>query len=402
MRLHQDIDLGYCTNIHRGETWTETFEGLRQYTDRVREEVAPARPYGIGLRLSNEASIELTESRAAREQFRAWLEEHDSYLYTINGFPFGKFHGSRVKEQVYVPDWAAPERLEYTLRLFRLLDDLAPSGQEISVSTLPGSFKEFIREENEADHRGRMHDNLRRCAQEIESIREASGRDIHLGMEPEPLGLFETSAETVEFFEGLLEGESVSSKERILSGIGVNYDTCHLAIEYEEPADAIGRIREAGIRISKVHLSSALRLEPDADSVGRLESFHDEVYLHQVVVRSGDKIVERFRDLPDAVEWFGRNADSPGDEWRVHFHVPIHAQPERVFSDTRDHIAGLLDLIAQDPGWCRHFEMETYTWEVLPESLRAHDVVEQITREYQYCMSEFERVGIRTSDPRVD
>ena len=32
MRLDHDIHLGYCTNIHRGETWEETWRGLRENT----------------------------------------------------------------------------------------------------------------------------------------------------------------------------------------------------------------------------------------------------------------------------------------------------------------------------------------------------------------------------------
>ncbi|MCP5551761.1 MAG: hypothetical protein H7A53_12805, partial [Akkermansiaceae bacterium] len=114
----------------------------------------------------------------------------------------------------------------------------------------------------------------------------------------------------------------------------------------------------------------------------------------QVVVREGDAVVRRFRDLPDALDWADENP--PGDEWRVHFHVPIHAQPEAVFfRDTRDHISGLLDLLGRDPGWCGHFEMETYTWEVLPPELRSGDVVDQIVKEYEWCLGEFARVGLR-------
>ena len=394
MRLAHDIDLGYCTNIHRGETWEETFAGLREYTDEVRRRVSPDAPYGVGLRLSNTASLELKEDPGKKGGFQNWLEQTNSYLFTINGFPFGTFHGSRVKEQVYVPDWATEERLEYTVRLFSLLDELAPKGQEISVSTLPGSFKEFVTEENREAHEEAMFRNLRKCAEEIDRIRQKSGRVIHLGMEPEPLGLFETSSETVSFFDRLIDGESERSRNLILDTIGVNYDTCHLAIEYEDPRDAISRLRDAEIRLSKIHLSSALKLTPEPEAVRRLSAFHDEVYLHQVIVRAGDKITERFRDLPDAMAWFEEQPEEVGEEWRVHFHVPIHAQPEQIFSDTRDHISGLLDLLGADPGWCRHFEMETYTWEVLPEEIRARTVVDQLTEEYAWCLSEFQRVGI--------
>ncbi|MCB1092773.1 MAG: hypothetical protein KDL87_14650, partial [Verrucomicrobiae bacterium] len=126
MQLRHGIHLGYCTNIHRGETWEETFRGLDEYTLRVRAAVCPADvPYGIGLRLSADAAAELAADSGKVDDFRRWLDRNGCYVFTINGFPYGKFHGTRVKEQVYAPDWTTTERLEYTNRLFDLLCQLA-------------------------------------------------------------------------------------------------------------------------------------------------------------------------------------------------------------------------------------------------------------------------------------
>jgi len=395
MRLLNDIHLGYCTNIHRGETWAETFDGLRNYTNEVRKRVSPDSPYGIGLRLSADAAAELSASKSERDAFRKWMDENNSYVFTINGFPYGKFHNTRVKEQVYVPDWSEKTRLDYTNCLFDLICELAPEGEPVSVSTLPGSFKEFIKAETETEQIDSICKNLLACSAHIDELRSSTGRDIHLGLEPEPLGLFETSAESVAFFERLTDGLDESERTRVLQNIGINYDTCHLAIEYEEPEAAIGRLRDAGIRISKIHLSSALRLQPNQESIARLSAFVDEVYLHQVVVKKGGEITHRFRDLPDALDWFAEGpVEEKGDEWRVHFHVPIHTRPEAIFADTRDHVSGVLELLGKDPGWCSHFEMETYTWEVLPEELRAVNVVDQLVAEYGWCLGEFRRVGL--------
>ena len=98
---------------------------------------------GIGLRLSNQAARELAEPPTLLA-FQKWLGQHGCYVFTINGFPYGRFHGGRVKEQVFAPDWSTRERLDYTNLLFDLLAQLVPAGVEGSVSTLPGSFKEFI------------------------------------------------------------------------------------------------------------------------------------------------------------------------------------------------------------------------------------------------------------------
>lgn len=396
MRLKHEIDLGYCTNIHRGETWEETFDGLKHYTEEVRKRVSPTQPYGIGLRLGNDACQELVGNRAAKDGFRRWLDERNAYVFTMNGFPYGTFHGRRVKEQVYAPDWTTPERLDYTKRLFDLMVELSPEGQSISVSTVPGSFKGFIKPETRGEQLEAMYRNLSDCSDYIEVLKDKTGRDIHLGLEPEPLCLFETSEETIAFFDGYLSGKESAEQSRILSNIGVNYDTCHLAIEYEEPGDSVRGLLDAGIRISKIHLSSALKLKPSVESIRRLGAFQDDVYLHQVVVRSGDDVTHRFSDLPEAFDWFSKNQSFPGDEWRVHFHVPLHTRAIEYFEDTRDQISGVFQLLqttAAEKGevFCQHFEMETYTWEVLPEEIRSRDVVDQLEAEYEWTLSEFRR-----------
>lgn len=389
MKLQNGIHLGYCTNIHRGETWEETFTGIAQHTDRVRQKVAPNEPYAIGLRLSCDAVNELHQESNAKADFARWLEDHHSYLFTVNGFPYGRFHGGRVKENVYAPDWTHLERLDYTNLIFDVLDELAPKGDEISVSTLPGSFKEFIGPKTEKDQWAAIISNLRKCSQHIDKLRDKTGRDIHLGLEPEPLGLFENTEESIAFFERLVDGLSKDESDALLSNIGINYDTCHFAIEFEDATTSIGQLTNNGIRISKIHLSSALSLPPNEGNVQRLSTFQDEVYLHQVIIRNGEKVTHRFKDIPEVLEWYPEHQAEAGDEWRVHFHIPLHARPDGEFGDTTAQITGVLEEIAQKPELCRHFEMETYTWEVLPGDLQSRDVVEQLAAEYDWCLGEF-------------
>ena len=261
MKLNHGLHLAYCTNIHRGEDWRETFDSLKTHALAVKDRVCPDHPFAIGLRLSNLAAEELSNAAALRE-FQNWLDGHSCYVFTINGFPFGRFHGGPVKEQVYRPDWTSPERLTYTNRLFDLLAQLLPPDIEGSVSTLPGSFKEFI---TTADQEKAIRDNLWSCVEHIAAPSvPTSGRKFHLGLEPEPLGWFETSAETIRFFEQLRSEHPGDA--RLDEHLGVNYDACHLAVEFEEPQNAIGALRKNGIKISKLHLSSALKVVPKASS----------------------------------------------------------------------------------------------------------------------------------------
>jgi len=113
---------------------------LERHTLAVRTAVCPNEPYAIGLRLSDAASRELIEPERLLE-FQRWLDRHGCYVFTINGFPFGRFHGTRVKEQVYAPDWTAPSRLAYTNRLLICLPCWCLKASPAASATLPGSFQ---------------------------------------------------------------------------------------------------------------------------------------------------------------------------------------------------------------------------------------------------------------------
>jgi hypothetical protein len=386
MRLGQGLHLAYSTNVHRGESWDETFASLRDHTLRVKDRVCPGgQAYAIGLRLSAAAAQGLAAGKTL-DNFRRWLGENDCYIFTINGFPYGKFHGSRVKEDVYRPDWTTFERERYTCQLFDLLAGLIPPGTEGSISTLPGTFKEFVTDDRVQGEA--IIERLGNVCAHVEMLREHTGCDLHLGVEPEPLGWFETTAETLAFFERFRQRWG----DRFDQVLGVNYDTCHLAVEFESPAEALGSLAAAGVRVSKLHLSSALALTPGPEALERLGDFAEDVYLHQVVVAENGVPCARFRDLPEALA-----AGASGDEWRVHFHVPVHAGPAGAFRDTRDHLLGALDVLARSPGLCRHLELETYTWEVLPADLRSGDVVDQLVGEYRWALAELDRRGLAGS-----
>jgi sugar phosphate isomerase/epimerase len=388
MKLKHGLHLAYCTNIHRGESWAQTLDSLERYTLPVRERVCPNAPYAIGLRLGQQAARELAEP-ASFSRFQRWLDVYNCYVFTINGFPYGAFHGTRVKEQVYSPDWTSRERVEYTKLLFELLAKLVPDRCGGSVSTVPCSYKEFITAPEQV---AVMVAHLWELVDFLGDLSERTNRDLHLGLEPEPLCYLETSGEAVEFFERMRAvRRDHSSLERHL---GVNYDNCHQAVEFEEPRDVIRRFREHRIRVSKLHFSSALKVRPTPEARAALRAFADDIYFHQVIARRADGSLRRFRDLDVALDAADRREGDIGEEWRIHFHIPLHSQPTRVFETTADHIDGVMDLLAQDPALCSHIEMETYTWEVLPPELKNRDVVEQLVDEYKWTLSHLEARGL--------
>lgn len=389
MQLNHGLHLAYSTNVHRGESWAQVFDALQTHTLAVRDRVCPDKPYAIGLRLSERAAVELNDPEE-RLNFKRWLGKNNCYIFTFNGFPYGNFHGARIKENVYRPDWTSPERVAYTNLLFNLLAELLPPGMEGSVSTLPGSFKEFHLSPEALKC---VRQNLWRSVEHIARVSEKTGRKLHLGLEPEPLGLLESSAETIHLFDHLRAEHP--RDERLAAHLGVNYDTCHFAVEYEEPRNALLCLVHHGIKISKIHLSSALKVSPTPEVRELLKQFADDVYLHQVVERDEAGQRRIFRDLPDALNQQQSNADhQPIPEWRIHFHIPLHSVGEPPFDNTNDHLLGVLDLLGEYPEICKHLEMETYTWEVLPAELKTQNVVDQLAAEYEWTLEHLRERGL--------
>jgi len=388
MKLNHGLHLAYCTNIHRGESWSETFAALEKYTLAVKERVCQDKPYAIGLRLSDQASRELSD-KTALLAFQKWLDRQNCYVFTINGFPYGRFHGARVKEQVYAPDWTTNERVEYTNRLFDLLAQVAPDGVEGSVSTVPCSCKEFIKTK---EQERAMRHNVWRCVEHIAKLSERSGRKLHLGLEPEPLCYLETSEETARFFEQLRADRP--NDPRLDAHLGVNYDTCHLAVEFEEPGDVIARFQQHRIKISKLHFSSALKVRPTPEVCAALKAFADDIYFHQVVARAADGAMTRYKDLDASLNPKSEIRNPKSEEWRIHFHIPLHSKPTSLFDTTADHLLGVMDILKTDPSLCSHIEMETYTWEVLPPELKNRSVVDQLVAEYQWTLARLAERGV--------
>ncbi len=385
--------LTYCTNIHRGESWAETQAALERYLPEVKRQAAPAASMGVGLRLSNLASETLAREAGQLAAFKDFLAEHDLYVFTINGFPYGPFHGTRVKEDVYQPDWRFPERLAYSNRLADLLLELLPQGSEIegSISTVPATFRPLGAQEGALD---KIADNLLRHAAHLVALRERQGRTITLALEPEPMCYLETSEELIGFLKSRifasepvarfcnLTGLAAGAAEAALRRhIGICYDVCHAAIEFEDPAASIARLRQAGIGIFKLQLSAALKVKNvDRETRAQLQRFDEGVYLHQVVERRGNGDLVRYLDLAPA---FAEIAAAYGTEWRVHCHVPIFLQTLPVLDTTQDFLSEILRIHKQTP-ISPHLEVETYTFDVLPEELRRVDVATAVARELDW------------------
>lgn len=393
MRLSGGGTLGYCLNVHPTQTFAEVRVALLGPVREIKRRLCPDRPFGVGLRLSAEAAAET----GVAAELAAIFDGEGFAAFTMNGFPYGRFHGAPVKEAVYEPDWTTAERVAYSLSLAETMAALVPPGGFATISTVPGGYAPRVTGREAA-----VADGLLQAVAGLVRLEQSTGRTVTLALEPEPWCLLDSTADAVAFFRAHLFTDAAARRLGALAGLtadeaaqalprhlGICLDVCHMAVNFEEPEETLAALAAAGIPIHKVQLSAALRIaRADAVARQRLNAFRDAVYLHQTVARAADGTangtVRRFLDLPQALE-------SPGgenEEWRVHFHVPVFAEPEPPLGSTSGSLDRLL-AIHRDRPVAPHLEVETYTWDVLPAEAcgaGAMSVVDGIERELRWVL----------------
>ncbi|MEW4488299.1 metabolite traffic protein EboE [Thalassoglobus sp. JC818] len=383
------LPLSYCTNVHPGKTVEEIASGLTSFTIPARQQLGERIAAGLWLPASAISQIEEDSSKIS--QLQDVLNEGELVCYTLNTFPYGNFHSERVKEQVYLPDWTTQERLDYTISCANVLSELMPDGTEGSLSTVPLGFKGF---ERPSDFDGQCIQKLLQLAEHLDRLHDETGKVIRLAIEPEPLCVLETTPETIQFFEKLFtQAESQGLDQIARRHLGVCYDVCHQAVEFEDTAKSIEDLTAKGIRINKVHITCAIDVKSPWERPAareQLKQFVEQRYLHQSFARSASGIVsvtDLSADLCDNPPEDFQNADA----WRIHFHVPVDAEAIGELGTTRPDLEKALSAVAK-LDYAPHLEVETYTWNVLPGE-RDIPLVEGLVGELRATRELLKRIG---------
>jgi len=399
------VDLGngyghltYSTLVHPGDTWPEMKNSLVTFVPEVKKRFSPDAPMGVSLRLANASVEELLAKPEERTWLKKFLEDNNLYVYTVNAFPYGPFKGEIVKERVYEPDWTTEARTKYTMHIADILAEVTSQPVEPTIQTAPLAYRPKA---NTPEFLANFNENIYRVIAHLMNLEKRTGRRVKLAVEPEPYCFLETIPETVQWFNEKIY--SLAAAERIakLSGeplsevfgatrryLGVVLDICHQSVAFESIADDIDQLSQAGIPIFKLQEAAALRVDQvDAEIVTELKKYTGTIYLSQTTeLRNG--VITRYLNLEDAIAAW--ESDPGPREWRTHFHVPVFLQDLGPFQTTRSGIDDALRIHARTP-LSTHLEIETYTWDVLPEHLKTGDITEYVVRELAYVRDELHR-----------
>ena len=387
--------LTYSMLVHPADTWEQLWDSCQRYLPAVKKRVSPNAPFGVCLRLSPISANRLTGDRAELEKLKSFLADHDMYVFTANAFPYGAFKGERVKEQVYEPDWRSDDRATYTKRVADVLAALAPADIAPSIQSPPLGYKPRV---TGADVVDAYTNQLHHVVAHLVDLERRTGRTVTLALEPEPSCYLELTSELIGYFKdhiytaasaralaketGSTQGQAEDAMRKHLGAV---FDICHQAVEYEHTPQSLEDLRKAEVSIFKLQPASALRIPKVTKEIaGALRAFDDPVYLHQTFERRDGKIVQ-FADLPAALESWN---SAPRDcEWRIHFHVPVFLDEINLFRTTRSAIEDALRVHKANPV-STHIEIETYTWDVLPDEFKTGDIVDYVSRELEWVRAQ--------------
>lgn len=377
--------LAYCMNVHAGGTLASTLDALATTVRPLKERLGVDGPFGVGLRFDAATVHALARDPDARARLRAALDEGDLVPFTANAFVLGGFHGGRIKEQVYAPTWADEARLRYTLDFAEVMADLVPRDLDVSISTAPGGWRPW-------GHGSELDQAFARriaaLADGLDALESRTGRKVRVGLEPEPLCTIQRVEDAVNFFH--LPLRQALDDQRAARYLGICYDVCHQAVMDEDAGTGLMALEGAGVGIVKLQASCALEVPLPCDEEARaaLAAFDEDTYLHQVGARGPDGALRQAADLPEVLA-----PDSTWHEshpWRVHFHVPVfRKEVAGGLTTTQPALERALSTVARH-ALTPHIEIETYTWDVLPEAERAagsgFDLVEALVHEYAHVL----------------
>jgi sugar phosphate isomerase/epimerase len=383
--------LTYSTLVHPADDWEQLYNSLVTYLPKVKERIAGNKAFGVCLRLSANTAQTLAASAAERDKLKKFLADNNMYVYTVNAFPYGAFKGTVVKEQVYEPDWRSEERTRYTINVADVLADVGAPGMALSIQSAPLGFKPRVTGDDVVKS---YTDHVLRVVAHLIALQARTGRTVQLALEPEPYCFLETTDETIDYFtKHLYSGAAVEklaklahipiseANEALRRHLGIVYDICHQAVEYENISESLQKLVDAGIPIFKLQEAAALHIpEVTQGVVDTLKRYAKTIYLTQTLEKKDGKIT-KFLNVDDAISAFEKN---PGPrEWRTHIHVPVFLDDLGQFRTTRFAIEDALRFHKSKP-LSPHLEVETYTWDMLPDSLKSGDIVDYICRELDW------------------
>ncbi len=374
MKISNTQHLCYCLNIFRPFKSPAELDILFKKIKALKKELSQpdSESFAIGIWV-NKNFLAFLEEQKNLNTLKEKMEQEKIYTYSFNVFPFEQFHDASIKEKVYFPDWMENARVDFTCRAARLLSRLIPDEVQGSLSTVPGTYTDKISKHNLSV----IQKNFLKTGQFLASLFQDTGKKILLAVEPEPDCLWSSARDFTDFYSTHL-AEFPNKAEYI----GICYDTAHHELAEDGPGKQFDYCIINNVNIAKIQFSSALG-SPENSSKDELAKFADEVYLHQTKIFKNNKIIAKFADLPHALAKADRNL-----HWKIHYHIPLYVNkmPHGLIAEKHE-LETVLKKCKEKPEICSNLEIETYTYDILPNNVKISPIEKSMAEEYSFIIN---------------
>ena len=271
------------------------------------------------------------------DELRTWLDGRGLYVFTMNGFPHGTFHGAPVKAEVHAPDWRSDERVAYTLRLVEILAALrAGGGATGRISTSPLSYGRgsattggvgALHARNVRPRRRRRSSGSARSAACTRARARAGGRRAR----------WPTSTDLIAL---VARRGSTASTSRSASTRATRRSPTR------SPTRCSTRSTRRASGSARSRSSAALRVPPATPRGARAAAVRRPDLPAPGHRAQRDGSLHSWPDLPEALD----GSSTAAQEWRMHFHVPIFVERYGALGSTQDHLREVIELRARAGG----------------------------------------------------
>jgi len=156
---------------------------LNQHVPGVKHLVRRHDSFGIGLQLSSQTISELSDPLAS-SQLRQFLSQNQCYLFTLDGFNKDLF------------DWKDEKLLAYHNSLATLLSKLLPPRITGSVSTVPGTPRQFVNTETDMQ---KIAQQWVSHAEHLIRLERETGKQIVLAIKSDTASFLQSAQQSADF-----------------------------------------------------------------------------------------------------------------------------------------------------------------------------------------------------------
>lgn len=386
---HQEIEVSCNTNIQKIDSIGELHDFVSSSIEPFKRRISPYKAMALSLSVTQSILKTFHEDPKRAESFCRYLTERGLYVSSLDT-RFVPYHKRDRKQQLYHPNWLQDDRVRFTKWSGELLVKLMDRTEVGTIQTFAGVFHE--EEGSSEDVKKAFTGALLRLVFHFHQLQRQHGKRIVICLKPAPFFTFENISTLLSFYSDQLFEEGTKqlreafgfsaddAEEMIKNHVGICFDIGQLAATYHDPLSRIKQIQQSDLTTCVQISSSPVLFSPDNNQEGQDRFFrvNQGRYLFPV---SGRKEEGEKCYLDDVSKLCGERLKEWQSyaEWRAVNPLPLFLDQVKSLFTTQEYVDDFLDRVLPGDIPFQKLEIETRSWEFLPQEVRRNEGITDVT-----------------------